>query len=118
MPELIKQGHVYIAQPPLYRIDIGKEVSWAGTDEEKETILARARSNANPTISRFKGLGEMFPQQLKETTLNPVTRRLLKIELLNELNTDRTFHDLMGKRTEARYDFLMANAGLADNLDV
>ena len=118
LPELIKQGHVYIAQPPLYRIDIGKEVSWAGTDEEKETILAQARSNANPTISRFKGLGEMFPQQLKETTLNPATRRLLKVELLNELNTDRTFHDLMGKRTEARYDFLMANAGLADNLDV
>ena len=60
----------------------------------------------------------MFPQQLKDTTLNPASRRLLKIELQNELNTDRVFHDLMGKRTEARYEFLMANAGLADNLDV
>lgn len=118
LPELIKQGYVYLAQPPLYRIDIGKEVLWAGTDEEKETILAQARSNAKPSISRFKGLGEMFPQQLKETTLNPATRRLLKVELQDELNTDRTFHDLMGKRTEARYEFLMANAGLADNLDV
>ena len=118
LPELIKQGYVYLAQPPLYRIDIGKEVSWAGTDEEKERILAQARSNANPTISRFKGLGEMFPQQLKETTLNPITRRLLKVELQDELNTDRTFNDLMGKRTEARYEFLMANAALADNLDV
>ena len=118
LSELIKQGHIYIAQPPLYRIDIGKDVHWAGTDEEKEAILAQARSNAKPNVSRFKGLGEMFPQQLKETTLNPVSRRLLKVELSDELHTDRTFHDLMGKRTEARYEFLMANAGLADDLDV
>ncbi len=116
--ELIKQGHVYIAQPPLYRIDIGKEVHWAGSDEEKARILSEARTNAKLTISRFKGLGEMFPQQLKETTLNPATRRLLKVEVQDELHTDRTFHDLMGKRTEARYEFLMANATLADNLDV
>ncbi len=118
MPELIRQGHIYIAQPPLYRIELGKDIRWAGTEEDKDRILAEARSNAKPTISRFKGLGEMFPQQLKETTLNPVTRRLLKVELLDELNTDRTFHDLMGKRTEARYEFLMANAGSVDNLDV
>ncbi len=118
LPELIKQGHIYIGQPPLYRIEIGKEVHWAGTDEEKERILAQARSNAKPTISRFKGLGEMFPQQLRETTLHTSTRRLLKVELLDQLATDRTFHDLMGKKTEARYEFLMANAGQADNLDV
>ncbi|MEC4674664.1 MAG: DNA topoisomerase IV subunit B [Nitrospirota bacterium] len=118
LPELIKHGHIYIAQPPLYRIDIGKDVRWAGSDEEKERVLADARSNAKPTISRFKGLGEMFPQQLKETTLNPATRQLLKVELQDELHTDRTFRDLMGKRTEARYEFLMANATLADNLDV
>lgn len=118
MPELIRQGHIYIAQPPLYRIDIGKDIHWAGTDEEKDRIVAGARSNAKPTISRFKGLGEMFPQQLKVTTLHPATRRLLKVDLLDELHTDRTFQDLMGKRTEARYEFLMANAGLADNLDV
>jgi DNA gyrase subunit B len=118
MPELIRQGHVYIAQPPLYRIEIGKEIRWAGTDEEKDRIVAEARSNAKPVISRFKGLGEMFPQQLKVTTLDPATRRLLKVELLNELHTDRTFQDLMGKRTDARYEFLMANAGLVDNLDV
>ena len=60
----------------------------------------------------------MFPHQLRDTTLHPSTRRLLKIELLDELNTDRTFHDLMGKRTEARYEFLMANAGTVENLDV
>jgi DNA gyrase subunit B/topoisomerase-4 subunit B len=118
MPELIRQGHVYIAQPPLYRIELGKDIRWAGTDEEKDRIISEARANAKPVISRFKGLGEMFPQQLKETTLSRATRRLLKVELLDELNTDRTFHDLMGKRTEARYDFLMANAGSVEDLDV
>jgi len=118
MPELIRQGHVYIAQPPLYRIEIGKEIQWAGTEEERDRIISKARANAKPLISRFKGLGEMFPQQLKETTLSRATRRLLKVELLDELNTDRTFHDLMGKRTEARYEFLMANAGSVENLDV
>ena len=101
MPELIRQGHVYIAQPPLYRIELGKDIRWAGTDEEKDRIISEARANAKPIISRFKGLGEMFPQQLKETTLSHATRRLLKVELLDELNTDQTFHDLMGKRTEA-----------------
>ncbi len=118
MPELIRQGHVYIAQPPLYRIEIGKEIQWAGTEEERDRIISKARANAKPLISRFKGLGEMFPQQLKETTLHRATRRLLKVELIDELNTDRTFHDLMGKRTEARYEFLMANAGSVENLDV
>ncbi len=118
MPDLIRNGHVFIAQPPLYRIEIGKEIQWAGTDEEKDRIISEARANAKPIISRFKGLGEMFPQQLKETTLSRATRRLLKVELLDELNTDRTFHDLMGKRTEARYEFLMANAGSVENLDV
>ena len=116
--ELIKQGHVYIAQPPLYRIDIGKDVHWAGSDEEKASILSKTRPNAKLTMSRFKGLGEMFPQQLKETTLNPATRRLLRVELHNEYHTDQTFRDLMGKRTEARYKFLMMNATLADDLDV
>ena len=118
MSELIRNGHVFIAQPPLYRIEIGKEIRWAGTEEEKDHIISEARANAKPIISRFKGLGEMFPQQLKETTLNHATRRLLKVELLDELSTDRTFHDLMGKRTDARYEFLMANAGSVENLDV
>ena len=118
MPDLIRQGHVYIAQPPLFRIELGKDIRWAGTEEEKDRIISEARANAKPIISRFKGLGEMFPQQLKDTTLNRATRRLLKVELHDELITDRTFQDLMGKRTEARYEFLMANAGSIENLDV
>lgn len=118
LSELIKHGHVCIAQPPLYRIHIGQNVYWAGSDEEKARILSRARANTRPLISRFKGLGEMFPQQLKETTLNPATRQLLKVALQDEYQTDRTFRDLMGKHTESRYNFLMANATQADNLDV
>jgi len=118
LPDLIKHGFVFIAQPPLFRIDIGKEIHWAGSEEDKERILANAKGNTKPSISRFKGLGEMFPSQLKETTLQTSTRQLLKVELQDELQTDRTFHDLMGKRTEARYEFLMANATQADNLDV
>lgn len=118
LPELIRQGFVYIAQPPLYRIDIGKEVHWAASDEEKERILAGARSQAKPVISRFKGLGEMFPRQLKETTLDPASRRLLRVEIQDEPDTDRTFHDLMGKDTAARYTFLMANAGRVEDVDI
>ena len=118
LSELIKHGFVFIAQPPLFRIDIGKEIHWAGSEEDKEQILANVKGNTKPSISRFKGLGEMFPSQLKETTLQTSTRQLLKVELQDELRTDRTFHDLMGKRTDARYEFLMANATQADNLDV
>ncbi len=118
LSDLITQGHVCIAQPPLYRIQIGKDVHWAGSEDDKARILSRARANTKPMISRFKGLGEMFPQQLKDTTLNPATRHLLKVELRDAPHTDRTFHDLMGKHTEARYNFLMANATQADNLDV
>lgn len=118
LPELIRHGYVYIAQPPLYRIDVAKTVYWAGSEDEKNLILSEAPTRAKPTISRFKGLGEMFPQQLRETTLNPATRQLLKVAVQDELHTDRTFHDLMGKRTDARYEFLVANATLADNLDV
>ena len=118
LQELIRCGYVYIAQPPLYRIDVAKTVHWAGSEDDKNRIVSEAPTRSKPTISRFKGLGEMFPQQLRETTLNPATRQLLKVEVQEELHTDRTFHDLMGKRTDARYEFLVANATLADNLDV
>ena len=118
VPDLIKHGHVYIAQPPLYRIDAGKAVHWAGDDEEKTASWPKPTAGPSRSSAGSRALGEMFPQQLKETTLDPATRRLLKVELHNELDTDRTFTELMGKRTEARYEFLMANAALADNLDV
>src|SRR5205085_4030819 len=72
--ELIRKGHVYIAQPPLYRIDVGKEKFWARDDAHKEEILAGLKANAKPEVGRFKGLGEMDPKELKETTLDPKKR--------------------------------------------
>ena len=77
LPQLITAGRVYLAQPPLYRIDIGKETHWALDEQQKEQILKRA-GRGNPEITRFKGLGEMMPKVLWETTLNPRTRRLLQ----------------------------------------
>ncbi len=78
MTELIRKGHVYIAQPPLYRIDVGKETHWARDDAHKEEILASLRGNAKPEITRFKGLGEMPPATLAATTLDPRRRTLLQ----------------------------------------
>src|SRR5437763_15763608 len=80
LPELIRKGHVYIAQPPLYRIDAGKETYWAKDDAHKEQILAGLRANAKVDITRFKGLGEMPFKVLAQTTLDPRTRPLLKVE--------------------------------------
>ena len=89
MPRLIEHGHVYLAQPPLYRIDIGKETFWALDEAQKETILGSKAGRAKPEITRFKGLGEMMPKVLWETTLNPKTRRLLRVEVTDALVTDR-----------------------------
>ena len=81
MTELIRKGHVYIAQPPLYRIDVGKETHWARDDAHKEEILAGLRANAKPEVTRFKGLGEMDAKVLGQTTLDPRRRTLLKVQI-------------------------------------
>ncbi|HYB95475.1 MAG TPA: DNA topoisomerase IV subunit B [Vicinamibacterales bacterium] len=117
MPQLITAGRVYLAQPPLYRIDIGKETHWALDDEQKEQIVKRA-GRATPEITRFKGLGEMMPKVLWETTLNPRTRRLLKVEISDQLVTDRVINELMGKDASARFRFIMDRAEDAVELDV
>ncbi len=120
MTELIRKGHVYIAQPPLYRIDVGKDTYWARDDAHKEEILAGLRANSKPEITRFKGLGEMPPQTLASTTLDARNRTLLKVSIESNLDADRTFVELLGKDAGQRYKFIMDSAALAaaEELDV
>jgi len=122
LPQLMTSGKVFLAQPPLYRIDIGKDTFWALDDAHKEVILKQHAKNGNarstPEITRFKGLGEMMPKVLWETTLNPRTRRLLRVEVLDQIVTDRVINELMGKDASARFRFIMERADEAEELDV
>jgi DNA gyrase subunit B/topoisomerase-4 subunit B len=119
MPDLIKDGKVFVAVPPLYRIDLGKETYWAADDPDRDRILAEHRKgNMKAEITRFKGLGEMMPKTLWETTLNPMTRRMLRVDIVDGLETDRVVSDLMGKDPTARFRFIMERADQADELDV
>ncbi len=114
LPELLKAGRIYLAQPPLYRIDVAKEVHWALDDIEKAKILDGLPKNAKAEISRFKGLGEMTAAELWETTLDPRRRRVLRVQIDGELETDRVFAELMGKDPAARFHYIMENAPTAD----
>jgi DNA gyrase subunit B len=119
MPALITSGCVFLAQPPLYRIDIGKETYWALDDPHRDRLLKlHGNGRANPEITRFKGLGEMMPKVLWETTLNPKTRRLLRVEISDQIVTDRIINELMGKDPSARFRFIMDRAEEAEELDV
>jgi DNA gyrase subunit B len=118
MPQLITAGRVYLAQPPLYRIDIGKETFWATDDRHKQQILDRATARGKVDITRFKGLGEMMPKVLWETTMNPRTRRLLRVGIEDPIVTDRIINELMGKDPSARFRFIMEHAESAEALDV
>jgi DNA gyrase subunit B len=119
MPQLMQRGHIYLAQPPLYRIDVGKDTHWALDDAHKEEILrTRVPGRAKPDVTRFKGLGEMMPKVLWETTMNPRTRRLLRVDVIDQLETDRVINELMGKDASARFRFIMDHAEDAQALDV
>jgi len=123
MPELIRKGHLYIAQPPLYRIDVGKETYWAKDDVHKEVLLEeilKKRATAKPDITRFKGLGEMMPRVLAETTLDVKKRTLLRVDIDSIIEADRTFTALLGKDPATRYQFIMESANQVDSeeLDV
>jgi DNA gyrase subunit B len=120
MTDLIRKGHVYIAQPPLYKIDVGKETHWARDDNHKEEIISKLRANAKYEVTRFKGLGEMDASVLKETTLDRRNRTLLKVEIDNPLKADETFDHLLGKDASHRYREIMANADkvAAEEIDV
>jgi DNA gyrase subunit B len=119
MPGLIASGRVFLAQPPLYRIDLGKETFWALDDGHRDRLLKlHGNGRANPEITRFKGLGEMMPKVLWETTMNPRTRRLLRVEIIDQIITDRVINELMGKDPSARFRFIMDRAEEAEELDV
>jgi DNA gyrase subunit B/topoisomerase-4 subunit B len=118
MRPLIEGGFIYIAQPPLYRINVGKNTWWAQDDASKEKILASLPSRAKPEITRFKGLGEMPPKTLFNTTLNPATRRLIQVTVPDAMLANLTVSQLMGKDPAPRYRILMEQAENVEMLDV
>ena len=128
MPKLIENGHLYIATPPLYKISVGGKNFYALDDEDKDRILKKeVKGNAKPDISRFKGLGEMSAQQLKETTMDKKNRMLLKVMLPNTnteegkeeaFETRRQVERLMGKNPELRFQFIIERAKFVDDLDI
>ncbi len=118
MRELIRGGHVYLAQPPLYRIIVGKNIHYALTDANKEEVLAAVPANRKYDVMRFKGLGDMDAKDLKETTLNPVGRILLRVDIEAQLEADKTFQQLLGKDPAQRYEVIMNEANLVEDLDI
>ncbi len=117
LPELIKAGRLYIAMPPLYRVDIGKETFWAADEEDKAQILEQHKGKT-ADITRFKGLGEMMAKVLWDTTLNPKTRRMLRVEIDDGIVCDRVINELMGKDPSARFRFIMERAEEVDEVDL
>lgn len=117
LPELIRAGRVFVAVPPLYRMDIAKETFWAVDDQDRDRILKEHRGR-QVEITRFKGLGEMMPSVLWETTLSPASRRLLQVRVSDQLTTDRVVAELMGRDSSARFKFIMQRADQAEDLDL
>ncbi len=118
MQKLIEHGHVYIAMPPLYRLDISKKTYYAYDDAEKDRLIAEIQNGASASIQRYKGLGEMNPEQLWETTMNPEKRNIIHVQLEDAVEAEEIFTTLMGENVEPRKKFIEENALSVTNLDV
>ena len=118
MVELINNGHLFIAQPPLYRIKASKQEHWVYSEQEKEEVLRGLKEAKKVEVQRYKGLGEMSAEQLWETTMNPATRTLLTVNVDDAVKADRIFHILMGGEVPPRKAFIQAHAKSVRNLDV
>jgi DNA gyrase subunit B len=117
MKEIISKGYLYIAQPPLFSIKVGKDVQYAYSDEEKARILAKI-PEGKAVIQRYKGLGEMNPEQLWETTMDPMTRTMLRVRVEDDVEAENIFSVLMGDEVEPRKRFIEENAKNVQNLDL
>ncbi len=119
MPELITGGHLFLAMPPLYRLAQGPKTIYARDEADRDRLLkSEFRANAKVEISRFKGLGEMMPQQLRDTTMRPGQRILIRVEVADGGEADDMVERLMGKKAELRFQFIQENAPFAANVDI